>query len=126
MRIVYDLDNTLCVGRPYHLAKPVPGAADHLRKIKDEGHTIIINTGRGMESCKANQGKVMAEIGRLTLNQLDAWGFEYDEIYFGKPSGDVYIDDKGLNVVNLEQDEEYIDALQQISTALATAMNDIE
>ena len=32
----------------------------------------------------------------LTKKQLDSWGVKYHEIFLGKPSGDYYIDDKGI------------------------------
>jgi len=33
----------------------------------------------------------------LTANQLDEWGCKYHKLMLGKPSGDFYIDDKGVN-----------------------------
>lgn len=105
MRIVCDLDNTLCTGKPYETATPLPGAREFLQKCKDLGHTIIIYTARGMGSSAGNSGTALAKIGLLTLNQLSQWGFLYDEIYFGKPAGDIYIDDKSItnfNLLNLE------------------------
>jgi hypothetical protein len=39
-------------------------------------------------------GQATAAIGSLTLRQLNEWGFVYDEIYFGKPDADIFIDDK--------------------------------
>ena len=32
----------------------------------------------------------------LTLKQLKNWGVKYHKIYFGKPSFDLFIDDKSL------------------------------
>jgi hypothetical protein len=32
----------------------------------------------------------------LTLKQLKKWGVKYHKIYFGKPSFDLFIDDKSL------------------------------
>ena len=34
---------------------------------------------------------------KFTKKQLDKWGMKYDELLFGKPSFDIYIDDKNLN-----------------------------
>ena len=31
-----------------------------------------------------------------TKNQLDTWGVKYHSLFLGKPSGDFYIDDKGI------------------------------
>jgi capsule biosynthesis phosphatase len=110
LRICIDLDNTLCTGKPYTKAIPIPGARDFLKKLKSLGVEIIIYTARGMGSNDGNLGKVGKNVSKLTLQQLDAWGFEYDEIYFGKPSADFYLDDKNLKLVNYEQ---VIDLLAQ-------------
>jgi phosphoserine phosphatase len=69
MRICFDLDNTLCVGKPYEFAKPLPGAADLLRSLKNKGHTIIIYTARGMGSCTGCSGMALAKIGKITFDQ---------------------------------------------------------
>jgi hypothetical protein len=34
----------------------------------------------------------------ITKLQLKLWGCKYHELFLGKPSGDFYIDDKGVNV----------------------------
>lgn len=98
MRICFDLDNTLCYGRPYENAQPIPGRAKLLKDLRADGHVVIIYTARFMSTCEYNVGKVIKSIGKMTLEQLDSWGFEYDEIYFGKPSADIYVDDKALHV----------------------------
>ena len=33
----------------------------------------------------------------MTESQLNSWGCKYHELIMGKPSGDVYIDDKGIS-----------------------------
>ena len=40
--------------------------------------------------------KVKKLIKPLTLKQLNLWGLKYHKIYFGKPSFDLFIDDKSL------------------------------
>lgn len=101
MRLCFDLDTTLCIGRPYEEAIPLPGAADLLRTLKTHGHYIIIDTARGMGSSNGSVGRAIASIGELTLTQLKEWGFEYDELHFGKPSADIYIDDKALHFTSI-------------------------
>ncbi len=95
MRIVFDLDGTLCTGHPYEYAIPIPGAVHLLGDLRVAGHTIIIQTARGMGRTGGAVGQAVQKIGKLTLDQLEDWGFVYDEIYFGKPSGDLYVDDAG-------------------------------
>jgi len=99
MRICFDLDNALCIGKPYSKARPLRGAIQALKTLHDDGHTIIIYTARGMESHPGNQSKVLKEIIHLTLKQLERWGFVYDEIHFGKPSADIYVDERSINTI---------------------------
>lgn len=119
MRICIDLDKTLCVGRPYKDAVPFTGAADFLRLLKKQGHTIIIHTARGMGRNNGDAGKAVKDIGLITLSQLEDWQFVYDEIYFGKPAADLYIDDKALLAVSYSQLEEQIEEADLISKQFA-------
>jgi len=96
VRICFDLDETLCYGDGYFGLKPFPRAAELLKRIRAEGHTVIIYTARGMGSCNGNVGLATAKMAHLTFEQLEEWGFEYDEIYFGKPAADLYVDDKSI------------------------------
>lgn len=100
MRIAVDLDGTICPikqpGESYADLKPLRGAVERLRQLRAEGHYIIILTARNMATCQSNLGKVMKNVGRLTLEWLDEHGVEYDEIYFGKPNAEVYIDDRAI------------------------------
>lgn len=97
MRICFDLDETLCTGKPYTEAKPLMGAGNLLSYLKSQGHTIIIYTARGMNSCAGNAGQAVATIGEVTLQQLKEWGFCYDEVVFGKPAFDILVDDKSVS-----------------------------
>lgn len=96
MRICFDLDETLCTGYPYEESVPFDQSAEILDALHANGHTIIIQTARGMGRSNGNIGKAQALIAQLTLKQLDDWGFTYDEIYFGKPAADLYVDDKSV------------------------------
>jgi hypothetical protein len=68
-----------------------------LKNLKKLGHTIIIYTARRMNSHKHNIGRVIRDIGLVTFQTLEKFNIEYDEIIFGKPVADIYIDDKALN-----------------------------
>jgi hypothetical protein len=39
----------------------------------------------------------------FTRNQLDQWGVRYHDIVFGKPAADHYIDDRMINVDQLDR-----------------------
>lgn len=104
MRICIDLDGVICElkkkGETYSDVLPRPGAVDAVRKLKESGHVIVIYTARHMKTCGGDVGKVIARQGRVTLDWLAKHGIEYDEIHFGKPWADVYIDDNAVRFVS--------------------------
>lgn len=111
-RICFDLDNTLVtyptIPGDYSTCLPIQKTIDFLKYLKQLGNTIIIHTARRMRTHHSNLGKVNADIGKLTFDTLDRFQIPYDEIYFGKPDADFYIDDKGINCFdNLEKELGY-------------------
>ena len=98
MTYVFDIDGTICskTDGDYSKAQPFKDRIDVINKLYDEGHTIVFLTARGMG--RFNNSRALAEINflDLTVKQLNCWGVKYHEVFLGKPSGDVYIDDKGL------------------------------
>jgi capsule biosynthesis phosphatase len=98
MRLCIDIDGTICTLRQPHesyaTVQPLPGAAERIRSLRAEGHYIILATSRHMATCQANVGQVMARQGKVLLDWLEYHGFEYDELWLGKPHADIYIDDK--------------------------------
>jgi len=101
MRICFDLDNTIVtyptIHGDYSTVKPIPNIINLIRKMKNEGHTIIIYTARRMKTHHYNQGAVLADIGEITFKTLKDFNIPYDEIIFGKPIADIYIDDRSIN-----------------------------
>ncbi len=97
MRIIIDIDGTITElkkeGQTYANVRMNPGAAEKIRDLKAAGHTIILQTARHMKTCGGNQGQVIAKVGKTTLDWLTLQEIPYDEIYFGKPYADVYLDD---------------------------------
>lgn len=100
MRYCFDIDGTIAETRKekqfYWEVEPKEGAVESLQKLKEEGHYIILYTARNMETFSSNLGKINAVQGPVLFDWLKKYEIPYDEIYFGKPSADVYIDDKGL------------------------------
>lgn len=100
MRISVDIDGVVCrlrePGQDYADLEPVPGAKEKLKALRAAGHYIILNTARHMKTCQGNVGLVVARKGATTLNWLAKHGIEYDEIYFGKPHADIYLDDNAV------------------------------
>lgn len=99
-RIAIDLDGTICpikdARTSYAVLEPLPGAVERIRELRGKGYYIIIVTARNMATCEGNVGKVMKNVGKLTLDWLAEHGVEYDEIHFGKPNAELYIDDRAL------------------------------
>jgi capsule biosynthesis phosphatase len=91
---------------------PIPGRAKLLNQLRSNGHVVIIHTARMMNTHEGNVGKVIKNVAKLTLDQLDFWGFEYDEIYFGKPNADIYVDDKALHVSGLSNLQNIINTIE--------------
>lgn len=101
LRYVFDLDNTLVtyplINKDYSTVKPIPKMINLVKKLKDDGHYIIIYTARRMATHNHNVGAVIKDIGKVTFDTLDKFEIPYDELIFGKPLGDVYIDDRAYN-----------------------------
>jgi capsule biosynthesis phosphatase len=100
-RYCFDLDNTII----YHQSSDYDDkgvvnqrVVDIIRYLKQLGHTIIIYTARRMRTHSGNVGRVIADIASLTLKSLEHHNIPYDEIYFGKPYADYYIDDLGVSM----------------------------
>lgn len=101
LRICFDLDNTLVtyptVPGDYSTVKPIEKNIKLLNDLKNDGHEIIIHTARRMLTHKNNIGKVIKDIGLVTFENLEKFNIQYDELIFGKPIADIYIDDRALN-----------------------------
>lgn len=118
MRVCIDIDGTLCEIKQAHQTyadvQPLPGAIAQLKAMRDAGYYIILATARHMKTCDANVGMVVARQGKTLLNWLDDHQIEYDEIWFGKPNADLYIDDRALRFNN-NWHEIDIKALEQLA-----------
>jgi capsule biosynthesis phosphatase len=104
VRICVDLDGVISTlkepGQTYADTQPLPGAVEKIRALRAEGHVIILHTARHMKTTGGNVGVVIARIGQTTLDWLARHGIEYDEIYFGKPWADIYIDDNAFRFMS--------------------------
>lgn len=108
IRVCFDLDNTLVtfpkIKNDYTSVEPIQKNIDFLKYIKSFGNTIIIYTARRMKTFSGNTGKVLQNVGKITFDTLEKFDIPYDEIYFGKPQADFYIDDLAVNCFsNLEK-----------------------
>lgn len=103
MRICIDLDGVICElrrpGQRYSDLKPVSGAVEKIQALRRAGHLVTIYTARHMRTCSGNVGQVLARQGMTTLRWLEQHQIEFDEIHFGKPHADIYLDDNGMRFV---------------------------
>lgn len=100
-RFCFDLDQTL-VTLPrrkddYTTVEPIMNNIKIIQRLAEQGHYIIIHTARRMVTHSANVGKIIADVGQITLETLRQFNIPYDELHFGKPYADFYIDDKAID-----------------------------
>jgi capsule biosynthesis phosphatase len=97
--ICFDIDNVICrtdSKNDYSRSKPIKKNIDLVNELYNKGYNVILYTARGMGKYNGNQKKIKKKIKPLTLKQLKRWGVKHEEVYFGKPSFDLFIDDKSL------------------------------
>jgi histidinol phosphatase-like enzyme len=96
---VFDIDGTIChnANSDYENSVPMTERIKKINDLYDEGNTIIFQTARGMGRSKNSSAFAYAKFYELTQDQLRKWGVKYHSLFLGKPAGDVYIDDKGIN-----------------------------
>ena len=101
LRVCFDLDNTLVtyptISNDYSSVKPIYKMINLLNSLKKQGHEIIIHTARRMKTHNNNVGRVIKDIALVTINTLEKYNIHYDELIFGKPIADIYIDDRAIN-----------------------------
>lgn len=88
----FDIDGTICTNTDgdYANAEPFAEVIGRIKQLADEGHTIVLHTARG-----ATTG---IDWRVLTEEQMARWGVRYQSLVMGKPTADVYVDDKGVNL----------------------------
>lgn len=94
MIIYVDIDDTICYYEEgnkgeYEKALPYLDRIKKINKLYEDGNTIVYWTARGSSS-----GLYWFQ---LTLNQLNKWECKFHELRMGKPSYDLFIDDKNIN-----------------------------
>ena len=115
-KFCFDLDGTLCYtrqeGEHYRDVKPIPGAIETLQRLKKEGHYIIILTARNMVTHNSNMGKIIAHQSPIVIEWLNRHRIPYDELHFGKPVADYYVDDKAVRLTGLDTFNKDLENLQ--------------
>jgi len=91
MTYCFDIDGTLCTNTEgnYRAAEPFLEIIAQVNKLHAEGHHILLYTARGSTTG--------IDWRDATERQLNRWNVHYHQLVMGKPTADVYIDDKALN-----------------------------
>ena len=96
--ICFDLDGVICKtsSNRYHKSKPNLNAIKKVNELYEKGNYIKIFTARYMGRSKENRLIAKKKGFQLTRKQLKKWDLKYHELIFGKPSYDLFIDDKSI------------------------------
>jgi hypothetical protein len=99
---IFDIDGVICdtKNKEYKKSKPYQDRIQKINKLYDSGHTIMFHTSRGMLKGTNRRDLAESKFWLFTAKQLDGWGVKYHNLVLGKPIGDVYIDQKGLENEN--------------------------
>lgn len=87
----FDIDGTLCdtPATDYAAAVPIIEAVAEVNRLYDRGDRILLFTARGTVTG--------IDWRPLTEEQLKSWGVRYHQLILGKPSADVYVDDRAVS-----------------------------
>jgi len=96
--LCFDLDNVICTTKNnnYQNSRPKKKVINFINQLYNEGYTIKIFTARFMGRNNDNISKAKKKGYKFTLNQLRKWKLNFHKLIFGKPSFDLYVDDKSL------------------------------
>jgi hypothetical protein len=91
MKYLVDIDGTICTNTfgDYQNAQPFVDRIEHFNNLFDQGHEIHYWTARG-----GNSG---VDWTILTKQQFVNWQVKYTTLKLGKPTYDIWIDDKAVN-----------------------------
>ncbi len=99
MKIFVDIDETICINdqqRNYSNAKPIKENILKVNVLYDRGNEITYWSARG-----SGTGIDWYEV---TKNQFKKWGVKYHFLILGeKPIYDLLIDDKVLNISDIDR-----------------------
>jgi len=103
LRFCFDLDSTLLHwDSATSEMLPSQDNIDLVCALHDAGHYVILQTAASMEHASSgrhagNVGRAVARAGPRVFEALKKHAIPYDELHFGKPAADFYIDSTTLN-----------------------------
>ena len=95
----FDIDGVICesIDGNYSKSKPNKNAIEKINELYSKGNKVIIFTARYMGRTKNNAKKAKMLGYEKTFQQLQSWEVKFHELFMGKPSFDILIDDKAFN-----------------------------
>jgi len=101
--LCFDIDGVICKTnkiRNYKKSFPIKKNINYINKLYEQNYKIILFTARFMGRSNENANLAKKKASKLTLAQIKKWKLKFHKIYFGKPSYDLFIDDKNLSFKN--------------------------
>jgi len=95
----FDIDGTICSNTDgdYEAAIPYPEIIAKVNALYEEGHTIYYMTARGYTT--------KIDWFEVTSKQLKSWNALHHQLIMGKPTADIYVDDKAIHVDDWKRKE---------------------
>ena len=97
-KICFDIDGVICKTKNnnYRSSKPIKKNIKLINFLFEKNFEIILFTARFMGRNKDQVSKAKKQGYIFTKNQLKKWNLKYDKLFFGKPSFDLFVDDKSI------------------------------
>lgn len=97
-RIVMDIDDVISThrNRDYENALPNHSIIRKMQALSSQGIDFVLFTARGQISCDGDIKKIEETKGPVLRAWLKKYDVPYSELRFGKPIGDVYVDDAAM------------------------------
>lgn len=94
----FDIDGVICKtkGRDYSNAKPISKSILKINELYEKGHYIKIFTARYMGRNNDNIKLAKKQGYKKTYTQLKRWKLKFHKLIIGKPSFDIFVDDKSI------------------------------
>jgi hypothetical protein len=105
----FDIDGTICdtPATDYAAAVAIVEAVAEVNRLYDSGNRILLFTARGTVTG--------IDWRPLTESQLRSWGVKYHDLLLGKPSADVYVDDRAVSAAAWRKSGYQMDATLKAS-----------
>jgi len=97
LKFCFDIDGVICTTykNDYFKAKPKKKVVTLINNLYKKNY-IILFTARYMGRNNDNPIKARQQGYKKTYKQLISWGLKFHELRLGKPSYDVFVDDKNF------------------------------